>query len=356
MKAFDIIENRLIDSQTPMQVRYLHPILPAQATGTLAALYGQMRQDLQLLPPLVMLSQRMDLMAGVWTIFRESQLVCERVARSRKEALAAAVSLGNACPYCVDAHLGMLTAIDGSHVASAIFARNFAAIADDDTRALVEWAITLPTLNAEPTRKPPYTADEAPEIIGIVLVYQFINRMVQVFLGSSPISVAVTAPWFRRISIWMLGKVGGNMMSKRAKPGESLRFLPQADLPTAFAWAQHHPRIGAAYARFSAVMLEAGCSVPEAAQRCVRTGLDQWLGKAIPDAASLEALVQDVPQSCRGRARLALLTALAPYRVHAAVIEAFRSEQPSDADLLATTTWASYAAVEGFSSVFAEMG
>lgn len=46
------------------------------------------------------------------------------------------------------------------------------------------------------------------------------------------------------------------------------------------------------------------------------------------------------------QARLLLLTAFAPYQVDENIINGFRKHSPSNAELLAATCWASYAAIK----------
>jgi hypothetical protein len=54
--------------------------------------------------------------------------------------------------------------------------------------------------------------------------------------------------------------------------------------------------------------------------------------------------VAGLPAADRPPGRLALLTALASYRVTQAVIDDFRRDRPEDAELIALTSWASLAA------------
>jgi AhpD family alkylhydroperoxidase len=339
------LENRMIDGLTPRQVRYLHPVPPAAASGRVAAVYRQVRQDFQIVPPLTLLSQQPELLAALWAIVRESQIVCERVPRARKEALSAAVSQSNACPYCVDAHLGMMAAADAGAAARAIFAGDSAAIADPQTRRLVDWGLATRDPDSAVLRSPPFTPEEAPEVLGTTLAFQFVNRMAGVFLGPSPMPVPMTAGWSRRLGIRMFGVMAQDMLRKSPRPGASLDGLPAAELPDELAWARPAPHIASAFASFCKVLEELAEKVPAAVREALTVRLEAWRGEPLPlHALSPSEPAAGVQQQHQAAARLALLTALAPERVDARLIEAFRREQPTDTELLATTAWAAYAA------------
>lgn len=349
MKLPPRIENPLIDSLTPLHVRYLHPVSPRRATGALASLYGQIREDFQLVAPLTLHSQQPHLLAGVWALVRESQLVADRVPRDRKEALAAAVSSTNACPYCIDAHLGMLAATmpqdDGSDPVGAILARNTAAIGDPQTQALVAWGLACRTPGAEPLRNPPFTAETAPEVLGTALVYHYINRMAHVFLPGSPLPLKLPGARLRRWGIGMFGVMAEGIAGKEPRAGASAALLPPAELPDAFAWARPSAHVAAAVAGFAAAMEQAGEALPATPRQWLTLQLAAWQGQTVPVAA-LNAAVADLDAEHRAAARLLWLTAFAPDRVDRAVITAFRQQDASDTGLLAATAWASYAAAK----------
>jgi AhpD family alkylhydroperoxidase len=81
--------------------------------------YQQMQTDFLPVPPLTLHSPVPQLMAGAWSIIRET-LYTGQVDRALKEAVAATVSKTNACPYCVDVHTSMLHATAEHDAADAI--------------------------------------------------------------------------------------------------------------------------------------------------------------------------------------------------------------------------------------------
>src|SRR5262249_32328605 len=96
-----------------------------------------------------------DLLCAFWAMFRETVLG-PRVDRAAKEAVAAAVSAINACPYCVDAHTTMLDAAGRRGAAEAIAAGRFDDIADPDLRSVAAWARATRTPDATILQRPPF--------------------------------------------------------------------------------------------------------------------------------------------------------------------------------------------------------
>src|SRR3972149_3042849 len=97
-----------------MGIKYIHPVKPGSAQGLVADVYVQVKRDFgRIAEPFLMHSPLPQLLAGAWMVCRETELV-GNVPREVKEAVAAAVSQLNQCPYCVDAHTIMLDAA-GEH-------------------------------------------------------------------------------------------------------------------------------------------------------------------------------------------------------------------------------------------------
>ncbi|MEI7768773.1 MAG: carboxymuconolactone decarboxylase family protein [Chloroflexales bacterium] len=307
-------------------------------------LAAQIRRDFgTLVDPFLLHAPAPAILAGVWMACRESELV-GRVPRATKEAVAATVSRINQCPYCVDAHAVMLHAVDSHSAADHIRTGRSAQPLSSDLRDVVAWASATRSPEAPILRDPPFTASAAPEIIGTAVFYHYINRMVSVLLDLSPLPL-VPAPltgMTARVAGWWFSQA-----ARRAKAvGESLEFLPTADLPPDMAWAAASPIIAGAFARFAAAVDAAGGRALDAPVRALaRREIDAWSG-AQPGLgrAWLETPLLDLPPAQRPTGRLVLLTALAPYQVDAATVTAFQEGHPGDADLIAALAWASLTA------------
>ena len=100
------------------------------------------------------------LLAGAWMAARESELA-GNVRRDIKEAVAAAVSKINQCPYCVDAHSIMLRAAGKHKTAKAIINGKINEISDPKIRSVVRWASASRSPGTEPLLSPPFNNEGA---------------------------------------------------------------------------------------------------------------------------------------------------------------------------------------------------
>jgi len=339
------IEDRLFDDMT-RQIHHVRAVTYDEAEGLVAEVYEQLRRDFQVVPPLTLHSASPLVLAGAWAVTRESQIAVGKVARDLKEAVSGAVSDINECPYCVDAHTAMLHASSEHNVAAAIRAQDSAEITSARMRRIVEWAKATRSPQAPVLKDPPFSAQEAPEVIGTALAYHYVNRMVNIFLDDTPLPVTKpgrSQDFARRA----FGATFAKRMVRRAPDGgEAVGLLPMAELPDDMAWAEPNPSVTAAYARFAAVIETAGERVLSPAVRrlvvnrvALWQGEDLGIGRGWVEDEVAELGVDDQPAG-----RLALLTALASYQVDQTVIDAFRLQQPSDADLIEVTAWASFQA------------
>ena len=198
------------------QVRHVRPDVHDPRTATVRE---QSRRDFgMLVPPFALHLPAPDALAACWAIIAEPTHG-RRVGRAAKEAVAAAVSATNACPYCVDVHTTMLHALGGRAPAAAIASGEPDTIADPDLRAVVTWARATRQPEAPILRERPFPDDHAPELIGVALAYHYINRMVNIFAAASPFPVAtprlkpimrrVALPVFRRLLARRVERGGG---------------------------------------------------------------------------------------------------------------------------------------------------
>ena len=137
-----------------------------------------------------------------------------------------------------------------------------------------------------------------------------------------------------------------DLLSNKGEPDAAMDLLEDIGLPADMAWAMQEPRIAAAFGRFATMVEARGVEgLPDTVREMVRQRLTAWQGEEMPlDPAWLEAAVAELEERERPAGRLALLTALASYRVDAVVIEAFQRICPGDAALLKATAWAGFAA------------
>lgn len=337
------IENQLFDRMQGA-IRYVSPVAPGEAEGVTREVYRQLRREFQLAPPLTLQSPSSELLAGAWSVLREVEIVQGALTRPEKEAIAGAVSQRNLCPYCVDAHTGLLEAATRSGDGRAVRGANPDAIEDVRMRGLVTWALATRNPDDPVIWKPPFSSEQAPEAIGTALFYHYTNRMVQVFLGDALLPVPSA---FRSVVRTVYSATFARRMVERSgEPGESLALLPEADLPSDLAWAESRPTIGSAWARFASAAEAAGVrSLPDSVRAAVTARLEQWHGEDLDlSGAWLDHALEEVREADHSFARLAFLSAFAPYRVDEAVVDAFRQEDPSDRGLVEAVAWSSWTA------------
>jgi AhpD family alkylhydroperoxidase len=322
--------------------RYVQPVPYHAATGLTAGVYRQMEADFQLAPLVMLHSPVPTVMAGVWSVLRES-LLSGQADRTRKEVVAAAVSQLNACPFCVDAHTMMLHATADHALADVMRQGQYEHIDDQQLRALVTWLLADRRSHTCSEGSALWAGVDGAELVGTAVAFHYINRMVNVFLGDTllPVPAALKGLVGR-----FVGTAMGKDLVRRIEPGASLAFLPPATLPDDLAWAAMSPAVAGAFAGLAAAVEAAGVvALPEPVRALVEAQLEAWDGEA-PGLSRrwLEGAVVDLRPGHRAAARLALLTALASYQVDASLVEAFQAQEPEQGSLIAVTAWASFAA------------
>ncbi len=283
---------------------------------------------------------------------RES-LVAGGLDRSKREAIAAATAQINECPYCVDVHTTMLHGSGESRLAKTMLKGDDVDHGDGGWPRLIEWAKATSTPSAEVLREPPFSPEDAPQMIGTAVAFHYINRMVNVFLEDSPLPLPSILRRLKgtagRFAGWAFGR---RLMGISVEPGNAAFSVLEATLPSEFEWAKSNPSVADAFATFAAVAEEAGRqALPEEVRRVVIEEVGKWTGTQPPFGRQwIDDPIATLTPTQRPAATLALLTALASYRVGDAEIAAFRKESPDDASLVGATAWASYVAVRRIST------
>lgn len=319
---------RLAVRRSLNDTRHVQVVKPRHADGLVAEVYRQVELEFGMLaPPTALHSPSPEALAACWLILRETLLAEGFADRAGKEAVATGVSIANNCPYCEDVHGMTLDALttDGSDVA-----------------ALTEWARRSAT--AADAGPPPGPVEQAPELIGVALAFQYYNRVANVFLTDSPFPAHVplsARPRARQV----LGAVLRRSAGGGARPGDSLDLLPPAPRPDDLDWAAASDVVSDAFARAYAATESAGVrSVPEGVRDLVRSRLSTWEGQ--PPGLSrawVEEAVAGLPPAEQPAGRLALLVALASYQVDEGLVEDFRRTGADDAAVIDLIAWAAMA-------------
>ncbi len=317
-------------------IRHVTPVPPNTATGAVAEVYRQLATDFGVYaPPVVLHSPAPEALRACWALLRETLLADGLVSRRAKEVVAEAVSLGNRCPYCVDVHGAAATGLidrPGRHPVDRDPA------ADPELEALAEWG----RRSGEPSDRPrpPFPLAYGPELIGVAVVFHYLNRMVHVFLQESPLP-ATSGP-VRKVALRIASRVMGGLAGVGAAPGRSVDLLPPAPIPATLGWSLGQPHIAAAMARSTRAVYAAGTQVlPERIRALVLATVADPPATTLAAGAFFDAALTALPPDERPLGRLALLTALAPYRVTAGDITACRVAGADDRTLVLAAAWAS---------------
>jgi AhpD family alkylhydroperoxidase len=329
------------------QIRHVVPVPPgAAAPGLVGRVYAQVERDFGMLaPPVALHAPAPEVLAASWLMLRETLLASGPAGRAAKEAVGTAVSFGNACPYCVQVHSTTLAGLGlAAAEAAALAGGRVDALADPAVRDVAAWARACGT-RATPPAAAPFDGAQAAELIGVVVTFHYLNRMVNVFLRESPFPPSLPGA-ARGGLLRLLVKILGPTTRRFREPGGSLDLLPAAPLPRDLAWASGAPNVAGAFARAAAVIDAAGeRSVPVAVRELVHGALAEWTGE--PPGLGLAWVgdaVSGLPAADRSAGRLALLTAFASYQIGPSVVDAFRRDHPGDRALIELTSWASMAA------------
>ncbi|WP_394618802.1 carboxymuconolactone decarboxylase family protein [Lentzea sp. JNUCC 0626] len=286
------------------QVRHVAPVPFRRAGPEVLEVYHAVEREFGVLaPPVVLHAAAPGVLRASWLMLRDVVLAPGLLDRGTKEAVAAAVSKANDCPYCVTVHTGTMTTFGGAAVDLADTGR--------------------------------FTAAELPEVLGVATTLQYFNRMVSVFLTERPMPPYAPAFMLGPVTRMLTGLIASAESTPPA-PGPP----PQTPLPDDLAWAAGSPVVAQALTRSKAVF-DSG-PVPDAVRTLLAAELSTWDGtpKGISRAWVSDATDRVGPPD-RAAARLALLTAFAPYQVDDEVVRDVRAD---DAALIGLTAWASMTA------------
>lgn len=302
-----------------------------------------------LLPPFAIHLPEPEALAACWAIVREPA-VGPAVARSTKEAVAATVSIINECPYCVDVHTTTLYAFAQSDLGAKVAAGRHAEVTDPHLRAILAWARASRSPASRALADPPFGASAAAELIGTVLGYHYINRMVSIFLPGSLLPGAANG-WVAGGLKRLIGAGMRRMLLRSASPGMALQFLPDIEGRSTgeFSWATGDPIISSAFHRAGAIFDTLGAHALAVPVRdLVTERLDQWRGEhPALSRRWVDDAVAGLAEALRPAARFALLSALAPYQIDAQIVGDFQAAVGPNGDerIVAAAAWSAFAAV-----------
>lgn len=321
--------------------RYTTPVRKKAAAGRVAEVYSQMATDFVLMDgPLMSLSPAPDVLAATWALLREAQLA-GRAPRVGKEVVAAAVSVANRCPFCASAHTMLVHATGHHRLAEAVLRGERPA--EPEQARLAAWAAATATASASELTEPPVADCLAVEYLGTALVTHFITRMTSALLDEEALAGrARTSPLVRRIAGMALART----IRRPLRPGRSMALLIDLPVGATPSWAED-TSIGYAIAVLRAVAAAGGALLSPSARDAVQASVSAWDGAHPPlSGGKLEQGLAGLSSAERPGASLALLAAIAPYRVTDADVAAWRGSHRNDAELVRLLAYGAMAAVD----------
>ncbi|MGW1744363.1 carboxymuconolactone decarboxylase family protein [Streptomyces sp. NPDC002092] len=319
--------------------RFTQPLPPKAATGRVAEVYEQLARDFGIdrAATFVVLSSAPEILAPTWALMRES-LIAGAGSRTGKELAAYGVSRANKCPFCVDAHTVLLHAT-GDHALAERLARGELPEREEHARVLAWGQHTrVPGAGLMPY---PFPHEHAPAYIGTALAFHFINRIVSALLTEQ--LLPGNAQRLRPVRS-LAGRSLARTVRRTAVPGAALALLD--DPAPGPAWAAG-TTVGPAYAALRSATAAGAGLLDAEEQALVREALWDWDGSHPPLGW---AGLPDRRQ--HPGARLALLAALAPYRITGEDVTAWRRPERTDHCLVHLVSYGAFAAVDRMESSF----
>ena len=319
-----------IDEKNAHDVKYIRTYGIKDAHGIIKKINQQIDDDLMLVPPNSLSTPSERVHPLRWASIREFLVVETHVPRATKETIAATISELNTCPYCEDAHKTALSALGDK------------ATKNEKTKAIIEWSQNTRNPHAKIIQNPPFTAIEAPEIIGTALLFHSTNRLVSIFLAESMLPGIIGNKSFKKIALYFAAKtIMKHFVGKKVEAGHSLQFIGQHEIPKHLQWAESVPAYAQIFTAQESVLAEIEKDlIPPTSARILREAISAWQGEDMPLGRSwLADLTKDISEEEKSIATIILLAAFAPHTVTENDIRAFQENNPSDKDLLETCFW-----------------
>lgn len=340
------IENQIFSKAAPMAIRYLKKPDPKTKHPLARKVLDQSAREFQVAPPVTIHISDPDLMAGLWSATREAYVVNAK-GRAKREAVAAAVSALNECPYCVTVHASMFasTGADARQLSNP-------SELPPDIAAAHKWAAATLAPDSDILHSHQIPPHETAQIFATAVLYHYINRVVSVFLEDSPVALpGMMTGAGQKITHASFKFFGRRITKINPEPGQSVGQT-SAKLPAEFSWAASNPDVARAMAYFASTAENAGHeAVSETVRALVTAHLAEWRGEKPPlSRAWVEELVTSMPSKDKPAARLALMVARAPWQIDDSLVNDFRKGTPDDKALLQTVAWASFAATRRIAS------
>jgi len=204
-------------------MNYISYINEKQATKKLKEVYNHIKLNFGVVAePFTLHSLDTNLTAGVWILLYETVIISNKVERSLKEAIATCISEINKCTFCVDAHSIMIFGTDKKLIDKISKIKNNEIELSSKTDKIINWAFKSNEFDSKTNKTQAFSKNETEEILGTVILFNYINRMVAVFAQETPLPVNFMKKQVQKIASKFIFK---KAILKTKYKGESLKFL-----------------------------------------------------------------------------------------------------------------------------------
>jgi AhpD family alkylhydroperoxidase len=331
-----MIGRQLAARTASRQVRFVEPVPAGPDSPLRTEVLRRVERDLPfVVPPLLAHTPSPPALAACWMLMHATLFAGTATDRMTREAVAAAVSVANRCPYCAEFHALGVRGLGAGGPADAILADRPGTIADPRLRAAVDWAGAA--------RHPSAPAAPAAELIGTLVTFEYLCRMVNVFLPNYLLPPGLPGGARRGLAARIAGLMGP-MLRRPVDPDAALDLLPPAPLPADLAWAAGSAHLATALARATAALEALGeRAVPAPVRRRLAEELVGWDGTASgPGRGWLAPALAPLSGEDEPSGRLVLLTAFGSTQLRPEDVAEYRAGPHTDADLVELLAWAAF--------------
>ena len=336
-----IVEKQIM-KQNAHAVKYVKIQHLKNASPKIKAINIQVQRDFGLLGPITLSTPSTRVHALRWAMVRDSFIVETEVSRVTKEIVASAVAKLNKCPYCADAHNTSIVSAGDDLTAQSIDDNTWESLENEKTKQIINWSLNTRNPDANIIKNPPFSMEEAPEIIGTALVFHSTNRLASIFLENSPLPSFVVGKFMKKMVLSVASKTFfKTIVEKKAKLGEAEQFLSDIKIKEIPKWAKHIPSFANALAGKEVILQDISNEhIPENVAKLFEEYLSSWRGEEMP---MRRGWLNDVLPSLEGDeliiAKLIFLSAFSPYMITQKDINAYRKINSEDKALIEVCFW-----------------
>lgn len=331
-----------ITAQNANAVKYINIFGLKDSEGEIKKINLQINRDFGLVGPLTLSTPSLRIHAIRWATARESFVVESNIKRVTKEIVAAGIAQINKCPYCEDVHGTSISSTGDNETSKAIANGTWESLKDERTKAIIEWSLNTRNPTAKIIKNPPFSIDEAPEIIGTALVFHSTNRLVSLFLEESPLPSFLSTKLMKKTALKIASKtLFKSMVMKKASAGESLQFIQDYKIPKSVERSNAVPSFSKVLIAEEILLNEIEKEIiPQKIVALFKEKVNNWEGEEMPLGRGwLSELTNGLNKDEIPIANLIFLSAFSPHTIIKNDINKFRKINPTDKDLVEICFW-----------------